>query len=119
MNLGDDLDRAMRDVSVDGDNATATLKFTGDEAFFEGHFPDGPVLPAVVQISASVRLAGRVAGRELRLAEVTRAKFTNPTGSGRELTLSIETEPHDDRLRVKSRLTEGDVEIAEFTLRVL
>ncbi len=45
---------------------------------FAGHFPGDPVLPAVVQISLAVALAGEGEGRPLRLAGVRSAKFLLP-----------------------------------------
>lgn len=118
MTLSGDLDRATLDCKVEDDRAVATLRFTGDEVFFEGHFPSGPVLPAVVQVASAVKLAERVTGGALSLAEVTRAKFTNPAGPGHDLTVSVRVEPAGDRLRVKAKITEGDNEIAELSLRV-
>ena len=100
-------------------DGAAQLRFSGDEPFFRGHFPDGPVLPAVVQVAAAVHFAGRVLGRAVRLAEVTRAKFMNPTGPGRELVLAVTVEPAEEgRMRVKALIRDGDSVVAELTLRV-
>lgn len=119
MSLRDDLERAVLHLAVEGNRGEAHLRFSGDEVFFVGHFPSGPVLPAVVQVSAALMLAGRVLGREVSLSEVTRAKFTNPTGPGHELTLTVTTEEKEDRTRVKAFVKEGSKEIAELTLRVM
>jgi 3-hydroxyacyl-[acyl-carrier-protein] dehydratase len=101
-------------------DGTARLRFSGDEAFFRGHFPDGPVLPAVVQVAAAVYFAGRILGRVVRLAEVTRAKFMNPTGPGRELLLEFTLEPAEEgRTRVKAVIHDGKNTVAELTLRVV
>ena len=79
-----------------------------------------PVLPAVVQVAAAVHFAGRLLGREVRLAEVSRAKFMNPTGPGRELELTLGAEPVEEgRTRVKAVLRDGDKDVAELTLRVV
>jgi 3-hydroxyacyl-[acyl-carrier-protein] dehydratase len=99
---------------------TARLSFSGREEFFRGHFPDGPVLPAVVQVAAAVHFAGRVLGREVALAEVTRAKFMNPTGPRRELVLELALDAAEEgRTRVKALIRDGDKEVAELTLRVI
>ncbi len=98
----------------------ARLRFSGAEDFFQGHFPGRPVLPAVVQIAAVVGLASRLAGTELRLSEVTRAKFMAPTGPGRELALRLTLDPEvEGRRRVKATLYDGAVEVAELTLRLI
>jgi 3-hydroxyacyl-[acyl-carrier-protein] dehydratase len=116
MNLADDLNAA----TLSFEAGVVRLRFSGSEDFFKGHFPDGPVLPAVVQVAAAVHFAGRLIGRAVRLAEVTRAKFMNPTGPGRELELSVSVEPEEEgRSRVKALLRDGDTEVAELTLRVM
>jgi 3-hydroxymyristoyl/3-hydroxydecanoyl-(acyl carrier protein) dehydratase len=113
------LDRAVMSFEASGAAARATLRFTGDEFFFHGHFENQPILPAVVQIAACVHLARRVAHEPLYLREVTRAKFLRTTGPGRELDLVLEllaAEP--GRTRVKARMREGAETIAELSLRV-
>lgn len=116
MNLSADIAAATLDFA----NGVARLRFSGDEIFFRGHFPDGPVLPAVVQVAAAVHFAGQLLGREVRLAEVTRAKFTNPTGPGRELLLTLSVEPAEEgRTKVRALIRDGGNQVAELTLRVI
>jgi 3-hydroxyacyl-[acyl-carrier-protein] dehydratase len=116
LNLSADIDAATLDFA----DGTARLRFSGDEVFFRGHFPDGPVLPAVVQVAAVVHFAGRALGRGVRLAEVTRAKFLSPTGPGRELVLNVATEPAEEgRVKVKALIRDGENVVAELTLRVV
>lgn len=119
MALADDIFAATLDFRPGEGSCTARLRFSGREDFFQGHFPGGPVLPAVVQIAAVVSYASRLAGQELRLVEVTRAKFMNPTGPGRELVAQLTLDPElDGRRRVKATLLDGETEVAELTLRV-
>lgn len=119
MTLAEDIARATIAFEAGATEGTARLRFAGDEVFFEGHFPERPVLPAVVQVAAAVDFASRVAGERLRLCEVTRAKFTNPTGPGRELLMHITLEPaHEGKHRVKAVIKDGDLEVAELNLRV-
>ncbi|MCA8917928.1 MAG: hypothetical protein KDB68_05605 [Planctomycetes bacterium] len=118
MNLTKDLDAAT--LAFDAEAGSARLRFSGDELFFKGHFPEGPVLPAVVQVAAAVHFAGRALGREVRLAEVSRAKFMNPTGPGRELVMAMSLESGEDgRTKVKASIRDAGKEVAELTLRVL
>ncbi|MBK8206517.1 MAG: acyl-CoA synthetase [Planctomycetes bacterium] len=119
MGLTSDIIAATLDFLPGDGTCTARLRFSGREDFFQGHFPGGPVLPAVVQIAAVVNLASRLAGQELRLSEVTRAKFMNPTGPGRELAMQLTLDPEvEGRRRVKATLFDGELEVAELTLRV-
>lgn len=116
MSLVDDISAAT--LSFTG--GTARLRFSGDEVFFRGHFPDGPVLPAVVQVAASVHFAGKLLGRDVKLAEVTRSKFMHPTGPGRDLVLTVMCDDAEEgKTRVKALLGDGEKDVAELTLRVI
>ncbi|MBE7492159.1 MAG: hypothetical protein HS108_10440 [Planctomycetes bacterium] len=118
MNLQQTLRRALQNVAADAAGARAELRFAGDEFFFEGHFPGAPVLPAVVQVGAAVELASRVLNMPQRLVEVTRAKFTSPTGPGRVLTLVVTLDAENGRHRVRASMHDGETPVSEFTLRV-
>lgn len=120
MSLNAELEAALLGLTQSGTSACATLQFKGSEVFFDGHFPERPVLPAVVQLAAAVFVAGRVAGQDLQLVEVTRATFLNPTGPGVPLTLEVSLEPAEEgRLRVKASLRQSDQPVAELSLRVV
>lgn len=43
-----------------GENAVGWWEVTGEEAFFRGHFPDGPIVPGVLIAEALAQLAGLV-----------------------------------------------------------
>ncbi len=55
-------------------------RFTLPHTFiaFQGHFPDKPVLPAVVQILMAELTVAEVTQHALRLTEIIQAKFTAP-----------------------------------------
>ena len=119
MTLKQALEAATKAFHGDRERVTATLVFSGDEFFFQGHFPERPLLPAVVQVGAVTHFASRAQGRELRLAEVRRAKFTSPVGPGVELRLAITLEEAEEGLmKASARITDGEVEIAELSLRL-
>jgi len=71
-----------------GETGAAVGRYRFDEAFvgFRGHFPDRPILPAVVQIMAALHVAGEVwkGGSDIPLS-VDRAKFTLPIVPGDEI----------------------------------
>lgn len=120
MTLTEDISRATIAFEAGANEGTARLRFAGDEVFFKGHFPQAPVLPAVVQVAAAVDFASRIAGERLRLSEVTRAKFTNPTGPGRDLLMHLTLEPvQEGKRRVKALIKDGELEVAELSLRVM
>lgn len=55
-------------------------RFCLPESFagFAGHFPDNPVVPAVVQILMGLLVAEAAAARCLEITQVSRAKFLQP-----------------------------------------
>jgi 3-hydroxyacyl-[acyl-carrier-protein] dehydratase len=116
MTLTPDIEAAC--LRLDLEAGTAVLKFRGDEAFFQGHFPGNPVLPAMTQIAAARHVAEQMTGRSLEVTEVGRAKFTRPVGPGVELLLKVELDdPEPKVLRVKATLRTQEHEVAAFTLR--
>lgn len=74
---------------------TTTLKLTGEEDFFKGHFPGNPIMPGVLLQEALFQTgAALMAGMEgAGLGVVTRvqnAKFKNMVRPGDELHMQVE-----------------------------
>lgn len=71
--------------------ATADVWVPAATPSFEGHFPGGPVLPAVTQLHDVVLPAVREAWPDLSgLRRATRLKFRRPVGVDTALTLRME-----------------------------
>lgn len=56
----------------------ATLFVPKDLSYFDGHFPENPVLPAFAILEASVDLIRIIVGRELQLVQVSTSRFLAP-----------------------------------------
>ena len=63
MLLVDRVERLVPDVSI-----TATKAVTINEGFFQGHFPDRPIMPGVLIVEALAQAAGVLAVESLGLA---------------------------------------------------
>jgi 3-hydroxyacyl-[acyl-carrier-protein] dehydratase len=94
MLLVDRVERLVPDVSI-----TATKAVTINEGFFQGHFPDRPIMPGVLIIEALAQAAGVLAVESLGLAgsgklvyfmAIDGAKFRLPVEPGVLLTLEVE-----------------------------
>jgi 3-hydroxyacyl-[acyl-carrier-protein] dehydratase len=94
MLLVDRVERIVPDRSI-----TATKAVTINEGFFQGHFPDRPIMPGVLIVEALAQAAGVLAVESLGLAgsgklvyfmAIEGAKFRQPVEPGVLLTLEVE-----------------------------
>jgi 3-hydroxyacyl-[acyl-carrier-protein] dehydratase len=94
MLLVDRVERIIPDRSI-----TATKAVTINEGFFQGHFPDRPIMPGVLIVEALAQAAGVLAVESLGLAgsgklvyfmAIEGAKFRAPVEPGVLLTLEVE-----------------------------
>ena len=94
MLLVDRVERIIPDQSI-----TAIKAVTINEGFFQGHFPDRPIMPGVLIIEALAQAAGVLAVESLGLAgsgklvyfmAIEGAKFRNPVEPGCLLQLDVE-----------------------------
>jgi 3-hydroxyacyl-[acyl-carrier-protein] dehydratase len=92
-------------VSVDDEKIVAKHTFTPDEFFFQGHFPQYPVVPGVILVEtmaqsggAGLRKAGKLGdGSLFFLASVDKVKFRRQVRPGDEVRCEI------TNLRIASR----------------
>jgi 3-hydroxyacyl-[acyl-carrier-protein] dehydratase len=84
-----------------GESITAVKNVTINEPFFQGHFPDRPVMPGVLIIEAMAQAGGVLshlthADMDPKplyfLASVDEARFRRTVGPGDQLTLLVEVD---------------------------
>jgi 3-hydroxymyristoyl/3-hydroxydecanoyl-(acyl carrier protein) dehydratases len=65
-----------------------------DENFpaFEGHFPDAPILPGIVQAEMALFCIRRMLGENVNLFSIKKAKFSKPVMPGTEIFVSVRGE---------------------------
>jgi 3-hydroxyacyl-[acyl-carrier-protein] dehydratase len=71
--------------ALDSDTIAGRFCFPDDFPGFSGHFPGYPILPAVVQLIASMCLIEEQKGHPLRLDSVQNAKFLQEIRPGNEI----------------------------------
>jgi UDP-N-acetylglucosamine acyltransferase len=83
---------------VEGKRVVAIKNVTINEPFFQGHFPDHPIMPGVLILEAlaqaGVVMALRSLGNEGKLvyfAGIDNVRFRRPVVPGDQLTLTVET----------------------------
>jgi len=71
--------------------ATGLKNVTINESFFQGHFPDYPIMPGVLIVEAMAQLAGILAfysganGNSVYFMSIEKAKFRKPVVPGDQL----------------------------------
>jgi 3-hydroxyacyl-[acyl-carrier-protein] dehydratase len=75
--------------------ATGLKNVTINEPFFQGHFPENPIMPGVLIIEAMAQVAGLLAfhsgvkGTSVYFMTIEKAKFRKPVFPGDQLRLEI------------------------------
>lgn len=62
---------------------------------FEGHFPQKPILPAVVQVQFALDALARLQGGVYQLKKVSKAKFSRPVAPNTRLGVEITPKPQN------------------------
>lgn len=83
-------------IELSEEHAVGTLHLTGDEFFFQGHFPDNPIMPAVFRLEALAQV-GAVAllsipefkGKTAVYTGIDKAKFRAMAKPGDTLRMEI------------------------------
>lgn len=92
--------------------------FTAGFAGFAGHFPEHPILPAIVEIMTAVSLVGEQAGCRQRLVAVEDAKFLKPVLPGQELLVRCRQRNIKGKLLYDAQLTVGETITASLLLEL-
>ena len=68
-----------RDAVIEKTENSVSVEFTIPDSspYFDGHFPQFPILPAVAQMELVIRFASRYFGTPVTLSEIRRIKFTS------------------------------------------
>lgn len=86
---------------VAGESAVGIKNVTINEGFFQGHFPDRPVMPGVLIVEAMAQTAGTLVvytmgaeaeGKLVYFMSIDEAKFRKPIGPGDQIRLVVQKE---------------------------
>ncbi|MCW5976742.1 MAG: 3-hydroxyacyl-ACP dehydratase FabZ [Bryobacteraceae bacterium] len=86
-----------RIIELDAERIVGLKNVSGNEPFFNGHFPDFPVMPGVLIVEAMAQVAGVLVLRRLEerdrklvlLASIESAKFRRPVLPGDQLRIEM------------------------------
>ncbi len=96
------------------DTREMTFIFPPSFLGFDGHFPDEPILPAMVQVLVGILAAGK--GSPLQLISIGRAKFMRIVKPGEELQALAVTSLKNGQLHASVELRVKDEPCARLPL---
>lgn len=85
---------------------------------FDGHFPNQPILPAIVQLAAVRHLAQKSLERNLVPVGCQRTKFRDIVGPQEELAVTIDLQKKRNNWQAKFSMQKGDELAAGGTLEL-
>jgi len=86
--------------------------FPPDFPPFAGHFPEQPVLPAIVQLAAVRLLAGKALGQALIPVAAHRVKFRSMIRPDEPVVIVAKLQPHEGHWRATFTVTREDDKVA-------
>jgi 3-hydroxyacyl-[acyl-carrier-protein] dehydratase len=107
---------ALSPALLTADSGEQSFCFTDSFIGFAGHFPDYPILPAILQTLMAQMLVEEVMGESLQFLGLSRAKFTRQLRPDEQVDISIKCKDKDGQLRCSARLMVGNETAASFTL---
>lgn len=80
----------------------AHIRVPSDSPWFDGHFPDAPLLPGVAQLGMVQDLLGRSADRPLTVEQFTRVRFKQMIRPNQLLQLTVQrsSAPNSHHFRI-------------------
>ena len=108
---------------VPGERITALKNVTINEPFFQGHFPNHPIMPGVLIVEAMAQAAGVLAlesmpaekqGRPVFFMGMDKVKFRKPVVPGDQLLLNIQIlKSRSNIVKASAKATVDDTTVAE------
>jgi 3-hydroxymyristoyl/3-hydroxydecanoyl-(acyl carrier protein) dehydratase len=99
MAAGDVIDPIVTERRIAPPTAEIDIVVPPDLRYFDGHFPDAPVVPGIVQIKWAVELARRYLGTGLGFGGMEALKFRRAMTPGTRATLALEYTESSGKLR--------------------
>ncbi len=107
---------AREPACLTADTGEQTFCFAEDFLGFGGHFPNYPILPAILQTLMAQLVAEQICGRNLEFMALERAKFTRELRPGEQILVKVTFRDATDLLRYRAELFSGSEKAASFVL---
>jgi 3-hydroxymyristoyl/3-hydroxydecanoyl-(acyl carrier protein) dehydratase len=90
----------------------------GDLPYFDGHFPDNAVLPAIAIVDFSLELITFAFKKPVEMVRIRSARFTEIITPGSKIDILLTNEKDIYKLIWKKNLNDGISEIAQLMLEL-
>jgi len=94
-----------------GNSVSVEFSIPETSPYFDGHFPESPILPALAQVEICVRFAAQYLGTGIDVSEIKRIKFSSRVHPGRTHILRLEKSENNLSFKI---LSEGRGEAGEI-----
>ena len=97
-------EKVSKEKIVEQTENSITLEFSvpGTSPYFDGHFPDFSILPAVAQIEIIIRFASKYFGLDITVSEIKRVKFTNIIQPSAPLVLNLDKKENNISFKIQN-----------------
>lgn len=104
-------------VQVDEEGVvTCSFHFEPDFLGFSGHFPDNPILPAVIQLATAQWMLETLPGKTWQMISVDHAKFFEPVRPSTELAVTCSPKKEKNHYICRMVVCTTDKPASTFTL---
>ncbi len=107
---------ALAPAILSADSAEQSFSFPDSFIGFAGHFPDYPILPAILQTLLAQVLAEQLIGEPLQFLALNRAKYSRQLRPEEQIDVSLNCREKDKQLHCATQLRVADEIAASFTL---
>lgn len=109
LSLQESLRNALKEWRIENESDTdrelaGVFVFPDDFSGFAGHFPDQPILPAIIQLASVRHLTELALGQKLVPSECNRAKFRGMVKPQDEMAVNVKLSAKDDGYLAKFSL---------------
>ena len=107
---------ALSPAQLTTDSGEQSFCFADSFIGFAGHFPDYPILPAILQTLMAHMLAEQIMGQSLQFLSLERAKFTRQLRPQEQIDVSLKCRDKEGQMRCTALLEVAGESAAKFTL---
>jgi 3-hydroxyacyl-[acyl-carrier-protein] dehydratase len=96
------------DIQVSSDTIRAQIQLNPTHEVYEGHFPEQPIVPGVIQLQIVKEILEKVTHQKLLLGEMLFAKYLNMIAPDKSpiLTFEIDFQKSEERIKISAVINE-------------